>query len=120
MLLDQVGGTGEAMSAVTWPQLLMQASSPRDVLAVAREFTASIDARALARLPAKCQPAKLVDPDDVMEYAYELVRHHLVDRDPRVAETLDRLVVFFSQATARLSQLNAPLPPAREIAKLFG
>ena len=109
-----------AVSGVTWPQLLAAAHSAHEVLAIARDFVASMDPDELAPLPVPCQPRKLVDADDVMAYAYELVRHHCGEHDrPAVVATVDKLSAFFSHATNRLSQLAAPAPPMREVARLF-
>jgi hypothetical protein len=108
------------MSAVTWQQLLAAASTPDEVIAAARDFLAAIDHNELARLPEVCKPGKLLDAHDVSSYAYDLVRHHCQDeQDAAIAETIHKLSAFFSQAAVRVSQLSAPHPSSREIAKFF-
>jgi hypothetical protein len=108
------------MRKSAWEQMLAEAYSQNEVMAVARDFIASIDPADLARLPQVCRPRNLADTDDVMAYAYELVRHHCANHsEPDAAETIDTLECFFSQAAVRLSQLTALSVPSKEIARLF-
>ena len=110
-----VGIPERPMSAATWQQLLARAGTPKEVISIARDFVASIDRDALARLPESCTPGKLSDGQDVMAYAYELVRHDVTQNDTAAAETIDKLASFFSQAAVRLAQLTTASPPGKTV-----
>jgi hypothetical protein len=95
------------LPAVTWEQRLESASGEREIVAIAREFLAMFDPFELHALPEDCRPpAKIVDGDDISNYAFDLVRYGCGTLN---AETtlLHRLANFFTQAGARLSQVNA-------------
>jgi hypothetical protein len=93
--------------AVTWQEQLDQAPGGVEVMELAREFLASFSPQELAGLPQGCTPpAKLVDPDDVSDYAYELARrnHAMSSQSP---ELVGKLAAFFSNAAHRLSTIAA-------------
>jgi hypothetical protein len=94
--------------AVTWYQLLEAASSPDDVITAARDFITKFDHTVLARLPAQCQPHKMIDTHDIAAYAYDLARYHCAGDDAETAAVLNDLSAFFSQAVVRLSKLAIP------------
>ena len=77
-----------------------------DVMCVTREFVASLDYTALARLPVVCVPPQLLQcEDDVAGYAYDVLRL----RDGVAAESaplLERIAAVFARASVRISQLN--------------
>ena len=110
------------MSAASWEELLATASTPTQVIVIARDFLATFDHKDLARLPERIQPTKLMNTNDVMAYAYELVRqqhdHHPYS-DRAAMNLTNKLASFFSQAAVRLSQLEAPHPPTKDITRLF-
>ena len=82
------------------------ASSEAEVVTLAREFLASISPYDLARIPESCRPGKLVDADDITDYAFTLARH---DRDggEGAARCLRRLANFFSAASIQLAKIMA-------------
>lgn len=107
MLLKRLAGSEGPMTAVTWQQLLAGASTPDEVISIAREFVAAIDHAALAKLPPACRPGQLFQTQDITSFAYEVVRHECRQED-EVADTIHKLAAFFSRASVRLSQLAAP------------
>ena len=78
------------------------------MISLARQFVASIDHNELARLPESCRPGKLLDTQDVMAYAYELVRRYSVDGDPAVKRRV---------GAAREVDAPAHVPPSLEMAR---
>ena len=95
------------LPTVTWEQRLDSAPGEREIVAISREFLAMFDPFELHALPEQCRPpTKIVDADDISNYAFDLVRYGC---DTRNAETtlLQRLSNFFTLAGARLSQVNA-------------
>ena len=109
--------TDKPAVAVSWQQMLACAQSADEIVAAARNFIAKFDHQTLARLPAKCRPPKLMDGNDVAEYAYELVSHHCADDDAELIAVVNDLAAFFSQASTRLSQLATA---GRGSQRLFG
>jgi hypothetical protein len=104
------------MTGNTWEHKLDCAKSVEDVVAAGREFLARFDPQEINSLPAKCRPPpKLVDPDDIGNYAYELVRNECDDRD--AAEIVHRLARFFSHASIQIARLHA-LERTRSLAEL--
>jgi hypothetical protein len=119
VLLDRPTGSPDPMTAVIWRQLLAAASTADEVISVARDFVAGIDPVALAKIPHDCHPRRLFDAHDIGSYAYDLMRHQYQGADAGVAETVQQLAAFFSQATIRLSQIATPRH-ADKAWKLFG
>jgi hypothetical protein len=81
------------------------ADSEHDVIAVVREFIASLDAYEIARLPSQCRPGKFFVAEDITSYAFDLVRYQC-DKDAPTRELLHRIAAFFAHASARLSKLT--------------
>lgn len=108
------------MSAVTWQQLLANAVTPEEIVTIARDFIANVDHVELARLPPECRPGKMFVSLDIHSYAYELIRHLCAKHDGG-AGTVQQLLVFFSQAAVRLSQIEGPSDPSNGTrVRLFG
>ena len=119
---DMIPNIYAGMGAASWEELLATASTPAQVIVLARDFLATLDQKEFARLPERIRPGKLVDTNDVMAYAYELVRqqhdqHPYSDR--AVLNLTNKLASFFSKAAVRVSQLEAPHPPTRKTTRLF-
>src|SRR5947209_13702999 len=77
VLLQGIGRGERTMSAVTWQQLIAGANTSDEVLAVCRDYVASMEHDEVARLPDACKPGKFVDTHDVASYAYDLMRRQL-------------------------------------------
>ena len=101
---------------LSWQDRLDGAMTESEVLAIAREFLATVTPYEIARLPVGLRPQKIGDANDVTSYAFELVRGDFED-DEDGRRVLHRLAHFFSRASIRLSKILAfrPSPvPARE------
>jgi hypothetical protein len=97
-----------ATTPLSWQDRLDVAMSEGEVLAIAREFLATVTPDEIARLPDGLRPEKIGDANDVTGYAFELVRSDFDDRQ----HVLHRLAHFFSRASIRLSQILAYHPSA--------
>ena len=86
------------------------ASSEAEVVALAREFLASFSPYDLARIPEAWRPGKLVDANDVTEYALLLVRYDCNDGE-HAARCVGRLANFFSNASMQISKIMAARDP---------
>lgn len=95
---------------LSWQDRLDAAVSEAEVLAIVREFLATVTPYEIARLPEKLRPEKVGDANDVTSYAFELVRGDFDDGE----RVLHRLAHFFSRASIRLSQILAYHPPVRQ------
>lgn len=82
------------------------ATTEAAVVALAREFLASLSPYDLARIPAAYRPGKLSGADDITEYAFILVRYDC-DSGEGAARCISRLANFFSRASIQLSKIMA-------------
>src|SRR4051794_806942 len=73
---------GNNTMGLTWIDRIDDASSPVEIMDIARVYVASLSPPEIAVLPPKCRPRKLVDTDDVAEYAFDLVREMCSDPEP--------------------------------------
>ena len=96
----------QALSVIGWQGRLNEASTRLDVLRVAREFVGRLDPAEIARLPEECRPHKLVDSDDIGDYALGLVKCSCAG-DRMADTTLQRIAAFFTRASVRLAQITA-------------
>ena len=87
-----------------WQPRLNLATSPREVVQVAREYLAAWSSEDIARLPSRCRPVELECADDISAFALEVVRYDRSE-DPQAAVLVHRLATFLSAATLRLSQV---------------
>ena len=91
------------LSSIGWHGLLNECVEPQDVVRTAKEYLAQWTPTEIAALPECCRPGKLVDGDDVADYAVLLARAQYDANDPMV----DKLAVFMTSAALRLAQITA-------------
>jgi hypothetical protein len=103
MSIHQLHPHGHPMP-VTWQDRLHAAESESEVVAIARDFIAEFAPREIAMLPEACRPPKLVDGNDITDYAFSLIRHRC-DDGVGAEYAVHRLSAFFSGATSRLAQI---------------
>lgn len=92
----------QKLRSIGWQGQLDQADRPEAVLAVARDYLAQVSPEEIAQLPVDCRPQRLVDPEDVAGYAFQLGRRQSA---PDASEVLHKLAAFFADASNRLSQV---------------
>lgn len=97
----------DGWTSPSWIHRIDSATCVDDVMCVTREFVASLDYTALARLPVICVPPQLLQcQEDIVAYAYDVLRL----RDETAADSaplLERIAAVFARASVRISQLNA-------------
>lgn len=76
------------------------------MVAIARQFVATLSPNDLERLPEICRPGPLTRGSEVSEYASILVRHHC-SGDGATHRLVTRLTEFFSAAARRVAELPA-------------
>jgi hypothetical protein len=88
---------------VGWEEKVDLADNESEVIQVARDYMAKLEPWEIAHLPVSCQPRKLMNANDVSEYAFDLMCY---ERDNELTgPLLQRLSCFYSRAAIRLSQL---------------
>ena len=105
MTIHQIFSFGAYPMPTTWQDQLSSASTEAEVVDVARDFIARFTPQEIASLPDPCKPGKIVDGQDVCDYAFALVRHHCDDGQGSTTP-MHRLAAFFSNASARVSQIT--------------
>lgn len=90
---------------MSWTERLDLAAGEAEVVAIARDYLASLDPFEVAGLPERCKPRKLFDTSDIASYAFDLARQHT--EEPRAGALVHRMAAFFVHANIRLSQILA-------------
>jgi len=89
-----------------WTARLGVASSPEQIVQLAKRFLDMHDEKTLSRLPLHCQPHPIHTPQEVCNYAFRLTQEQLRFDGPLDAGLLlDRMALFFSLASSRIAQL---------------
>jgi hypothetical protein len=101
MSIHRLHPKGQPMS---WQDQLDRAATEADVVAVVREFLATVSPWEVARLPRELRPRRIHDASDVTLYALDLVRGDIHDNEG-TQRVLHRLAHMFSRASLRLSAI---------------
>ncbi len=97
-------GRRRQVSPADWQERLRLATTDTEVIAIAKDYLDSLPAADAAMLPPRCQPRALLCAHDVSSYAFELVGQYAEATNASV-NLVNRLAVFFTQASIRLSEL---------------
>ena len=95
--------TGANTMGLTWLDRIDTAVTVDEVLDVVRVYLAHLTPAEVAFLSPKCRPRKLVDGNDIAEYALELVRESCAD--DIAAPLVLKIAAVMSHASARVSEL---------------
>jgi hypothetical protein len=96
--------TSHEKSSVTWFDLIEAAATTHEVLDTVRDYLESWDSRHLEALPPACRPpVHFIQPEDVVNYAFEVVRHHCGSGSGDANVAL--LAAFFGNAARRIAVL---------------
>jgi hypothetical protein len=106
--ISESGSGGHGRPAGLWPNVLDAARTEQDLVKIVREYVATWSPEELGRLPAPCRPGKITDGEDVSDFAFCLARAHLSFSGALADRLLmERLMGFFTHASARLAALQA-------------
>lgn len=94
------------MAANVLIESLRRADTHADVIALANAYLGELDAAEVALLPERCRPRALHCAHDVSSFAFDLVSCYGEETNAS-ARLVNRLAVFFTQASIRLSELLA-------------
>lgn len=96
---------------LTWFRRLDDAKTVGEVLALARDYVATLPPQDIARLPARCRPGRIRDEADIERLHAILVeefRESRAEGDDLVP--LQRLTSFMVRASVRLAELAGDSP----------
>jgi hypothetical protein len=97
--------------AHSWFDHLAAAGTPDEVVRVAREYLATWSPEEIARLPAECRPPRALKfPEEVVDYAFALVKSHV--NDGSQDEAMTRMASFFAEASWRVAAAMSALESA--------
>ena len=100
-----VDDLGTNTMGLTWIDRIDSADSTSEVLEIARVYVASLTPEEIVQIPVKCRPHKLVDGNDLAEYALDLMRETC--RDPEPSPLMLKLSAIMSHASTRATELMA-------------
>jgi hypothetical protein len=89
-----------------WNLSLDDAQSNEEVLAVMRDYVASLAPHELAILPEKCRPGRVKTEDDVSYWAFVLAQHQCGPENREQRNLHQEVLNHFLHASIRISQLN--------------
>jgi len=96
---------GQRTIGLTWGDRLDMADSVREVLDIVRVYLARFAPEEIAAMPGKCRPRKLMDANELSEYALDLVRETCLGEPPD--STIAKLASVISHAAVRAAELAA-------------
>lgn len=109
--MEALAGRRPEAHAARWERLLDHVASTDELIAVARDYLASLAPQYLARLPEDCRPGTIKYDDDIDFWAYRLAQRYCAENDAPVdGDLLHELLDFFLHALIRLAELRRNLP----------
>lgn len=93
------------LNLVWWLDQVAAAPETTAVMTIVTQFIAAWPPQKIEEMPHGCRPGRLVTPDDVGTYATALARAELAGADG--APQVHAMYLFFSEASARISRLEA-------------
>ena len=89
------------LGSIGWQGRLDECADAHDVVQTVKDYLARLEPEEIAPLPPHCWPSRIVDADDVAEYALQLARAQC-DAE---GELVDKLSGFMTNASLRLAQI---------------
>ena len=100
--------TSPRSSMLDWRRYLARAATEHEIVKLTREYLATWGPEEISRMPANCRPGRIVDGEDISQWAYELARAHTSLRyDDEQDALLVRMLAFMSEAAMRLAEVKA-------------
>ena len=100
--------TSPRSSMLDWRRHLARAPTEHEIVNLTREYVATWSPEEISRLPADCRPGRIVDGEDISQWAYDLARAHTSLRyDDEQDALLMRMLAFMSEASVRLAEVKA-------------
>jgi hypothetical protein len=91
-----------------WRRHMLGACTEHEIVTLAREFLATLAPEDISRLPPECRPGRIVDGEDIGQWAYELARAHTSLRyEGEQDALLMRMLAFMSEAAMRMAEVKA-------------
>jgi len=93
--------TDAVPKSLVWFDQLASAVTPDEVARIARDFVATWTPQEIADLPRNLRPGSLKFPEEVVDYAFTLVRAHVDGKTDN--DSVTRMATFFSEASWRVA-----------------
>ena len=90
--------------AIGWQGRLDECTDAHDVVQTVKDYLARFGPEEIALLPPECRPGRIVDADDVAEYALQLTRSQC----ETAGDLVEKLSAFMTSASLRATQLLTP------------
>jgi hypothetical protein len=92
---------------IHWYRDIERTASPRQVVALARDYLATLTPRDLARVPQRCRPSRIFDEEDIVFWSGRLTEEYWQLRGTAAdAAILQELWSFFLRATIHIERLR--------------
>lgn len=99
--------SGHQRPGAIWLYAISAAETEADVVIALRDFLATWTPSEISTLPVDCRPGRIANAEDINEMAYFLSTEHLSSQvELAHSATLERLMSFFTHATARIAELR--------------
>jgi hypothetical protein len=106
-MADQIA-TSPRSSMLDWRRYLACAATEHEIVNLTREYAATWSPEEISRLPAEYRPGRVVDGEDISQWAYELARAHTSLRyDDEQDALIMRMLAFMSEAAMRVAEVKA-------------
>jgi hypothetical protein len=91
-----------------WRRHLLSVASEHEIVNLTREYIATWVPEDISLLPEECRPGRIVDGEDISQWAYALARAHTSLRYEGEQDTLVmRMLAFMSEAAMRMAEVKA-------------
>jgi hypothetical protein len=92
---------------IQWYRDIERAGTPREVVALTRDFLATLTPRDLARVPESCRPGRVLDAEDIVFWGTRLAEEYWQLRGTAAdVAVLQELWGFFLRASVHIAQLR--------------
>ena len=92
---------------IHWHRDIERTATPRQVVALARDYLATLTPRDLARVPQHCRPSRIFDADDIAFWSARLTDEYWQLRGTAAdAAILQDLWSFFLRASIHVTRLR--------------
>ena len=94
---------------IQWYRDIERAATPREVVALTRDYLATLSPRDLARVPERCRPGRVAGPEDIAFWGARLAEEYWQLRGTAAdVDVLQELWGFFLRASVHIARLREP------------
>ena len=98
---------------IHWHRDIEKTATARQVVALTRDYLASLSPRDLARVPERCRPSRIFDEEDIAFWSARLTEDYWQLRGTSAdAAVLQELWSFFLRASVHIARLHESMRTA--------